>query len=1070
MWIVRLALDRPYTFVVLSLLILILSGVAIYQTPTDIFPAINIPVVGAVLNYTGLSPQDMQDRLASGLERGLTTVVSDIEHMEAQSYHGVSVIKVFFQPGADVYGGMAQMASFSQAAVRQMPPGTTAPFMIAYSAADVPILQVGMSSKTLSEQEVFDLATNFLRIGLANIEGAELPAPYGGKNRLVSVDLDPQSLLQRGLSGNDVVTAVNNQNLIIPQGTAKIGEREYDIAMNSSAKTIGELNDVPVKVVNGAMVYLRDIAYVHDGASFQTNITRRDGQRGVLQVVLKNGNASTLDVVDRIKAALPKIAATLPPELQVTTAADQSIFVRAAVNGVLREATIAAGLTAALILLFLGSWRSTLVVAVSIPLSILTSLLILSILGQTINIMTLGGLALAVGILVDDATVEIENINRLLPEGMPLRETILTGAQQIAVPALVATLSICIVFVPIFFLKGIPGFLFRPLAEAVVFAMLASYFLSRTLVPTLVMYLFHSERKRERARGADAKPGPFKRFHNAFEAAFDRFRERYVGMLEWCLAHRVVFMVVFLGFCLASLLLIPILGADLFPTVDAGQIRLHLRAPIGTRVEETASVVDTVEQSIRRQIAPSDLSGILDNIGFPISGINLTLSDSGVIGTSDAEVLIALTPEHRTKPVDYIRTLRRSLPHEFPGVEFYFQPADIVSQVLNFGLPAPIDIQLAGQNVRGNYDLARKLLPELRAVPGAADVHIHQAYNQPQLNIAVDRTKAEEVGMTQSVVANNALTSLTSSFQTQPNFWLSPNGVQYSISTQTPQYRMDSFTDLRSLPVIGGNLGSNAVTGAGPSAGGASVEQSQLLDNLATISRNSAPAIASQYDIQPVVDIFAAVQDRDLAGVSGDFNRVIKKFESQLPRGTTVNVRGQVDTMNTSFEGLAIGLFFSIVLVYLLMVVNFQSWVDPFIIITALPGALAGIAWMLFLTGTTLSVPSLMGAIMCIGVATSNSILLVTFAASQMNEGKNSVEAAVSAGFTRLRPVLMTAMAMIVGMVPMSLGIGEGAEQNAPLGRAVIGGLLVATVATLLFVPVVYSVIRRKGYAELFTE
>ncbi len=1069
MWIVRLALDRPYTFVVLSLLILILSGVAIYQTPTDIFPAINIPVVGAVIQYTGLSPQDMQDRLASGLERGLTTVVSNIEHMEAQSYHGVSVIKVFFQPGSDVYAGMAQMAAFSQAAVRQMPPGATPPFMIAYSAADVPVLQIGMSSKTLSEQQVFDLATNFLRIHLANIEGAELPAAYGGKNRLVAVDLDPQALLQRGLSGTDVVTAVNNQNLTIPQGTAKIGDREYDIALNSSAKTIAELNDVPVKVVNGAMVYLRDVAFVHDGNSFQTNITRRDGQRGVLQPILKNGSASTLEVVDRIRKALPAIAATMPPELQMTTAADQSIFVRAAVNGVLREAIIAAGLTAALILIFLGSWRSTLVVATSIPLSILTSLLILSLLGQTINIMTLGGLALAVGILVDDATVEIENINRLLPEGMPLRDTILTGAQQIAVPALVATLSICIVFVPIFFLKGIPGFLFRPLAEAVVFAMLASYFLSRTLVPTLVMYLFHSERKKQRTQGPNVHPGVFRRFHNGFEASFERFRERYVGMLEWCLVHRALFMIGFLAFCLASLLLIPILGADLFPTVDAGQIRLHLRAPIGTRVEETASIVDLVEHSIRRQIPPNEIAGILDNIGFPISGINLTLSDSGVIGTSDAEVLISLTTDHHTKPVDYIRTLRRTLPHEFPGVEFYFQSADIVSQVLNFGLPAPVDIQLAGQNVRGNYDLARQLLPLLKAVPGAADVHIHQAYNQPQLNIAVDRTKAEEVGMTQSVVANNALTSLTSSFQTAPNFWLSPQGITYSISTQTPQYRIDSYADLRGLPIIGGAAGGSVATGSA-AIPGAPTEQSQLLDNLASISRDAAPAVASQYDISPVVDIYASVQDRDLAGVSSDFNGILDKFKGQLPRGTTVTTRGQVETMISSFTGLAIGLIFSIILVYLLMVVNFQSWVDPFIIITALPGALAGIVWMLFLTGTTLSVPSLMGAIMCIGVATSNSILLVTFAASQMNEGKNSVEAAVSAGFTRLRPVLMTALAMIVGMVPMSLGIGEGAEQNAPLGRAVIGGLLVATVATLFFVPVVYSVFRRKGYTELFAE
>jgi multidrug efflux pump subunit AcrB len=838
-------------------------------------------------------------------------------------------------------------------------------------------------------------------------------------------------------------------------GTEKIGDREYDIALNSSPKNIDELNDLPVKIINGAMVYLRDVAFVHDGANFQTNIAHHDGQRGDLLVIYKNGKASTLDIVKRVREALPKVAAILPPGMELTPVNDQSIFVRNAIGGVLREALIAACLTAALILLFLGSWRSTIVVATSIPLSILTSLLILSWVGETINIMTLGGLALAVGILVDDATVEIENINRLMPEGMPLRETILTGAQQIAAPAFVATLSICIVFVPIFFLKGIPGYLFRPLAEAVVFAMLASYFLSRTLVPTMVLFFFRAERRKHQAELAGhVQPGPFRRFHIRFEEGFEHMRDRYVNALRWCLAHRAVFSCLFLGFCLLTLGLVPFLGSDLFPTVDAGQIRLHLRAPIGTRVEETAALCDRVEQSIRRQIPKEDLSSILDDIGFPNSTINLIYSNSGVIGPADAEVIVSLTPDHRTKPVDYIRQLRRTLPSEFPGTNFSFLPADIVGQVLNFGLPAPIDVQLSGPNVRDNYDLARKILPVLKSVPGAADVHIQQAYNQPKLDIEVDRTKAEQVGLTQSQVANDTLFSLTTSSQTEPNFWLSPQGVSYSVVAQTPQYRMDSMPDLKGMPVIGNG----------------SAAQSQLLNNLAVVSRDSGSAVASQYDIQSVVDIYASNQDRDLGGVASDFDRVVTQFQNQLPRGTTLDVRGQVDTMKDSFSLLEIGLLFSIVLVYLLMVVNFQSWVDPFIIITALPGALAGIVLMLFLSGTTLNVPSLMGTIMCIGVATSNSILMVTFASTEMREGKDSLEAAVGAGFTRLRPVLMTAAAMIAGMIPMALGIGEGAEQNAPLGRAVIGGLLVATVATLFFVPVVYSFIRRTGYTEMMPE
>jgi multidrug efflux pump subunit AcrB len=1057
MWIVRVALNRPYTFIVVSVLILILSGVAIVQTPVDIFPSIDIPVIGIVLNYTGLSPQDMQDRLTSVMQRSMTNTVTDVDHYEAQSYHGISVIKVFLQPKANLYGDIAEVSSAGSGAIRGMPPGATPPFLVPYDAADVPILQIGLSSKSLSEQQLTDVGVNFLRTQLTTIPGIELPAPYGGKQRMVTVDLDPQKLLQRSISGAEVVSAVNAQNVVQPQGTAKIGDREYDVELNSTTKTVDELNDVPVKVVNGAMVYLRDVAYVHDGAAFQINISRRDGQRGVLMVVLKHGAASTLDVVRNIRAALPKIAATLPQDVNITLTGDQSIFVRAAITGVLREAVIAALLTAALILLFLGSWRSALVVTVSIPLSILTSLIVLSVLGETINIMTLGGLALAVGILVDDATVGIENINRLLPEGMPLRDTILIGAQQIAVPSFVATLSICIVFVPIFFLKGVPGFLLRPLAEAVVFAMLASYFLSRTLVPTLVMYTFRTERrKREAAQSkGQAHVGFFRRFHLAFEEGFEGARERYVTALEWCLAHRLMVTLGFLGFCGASMLLMPILGSDLFPNVDAGQIRLHVRAPIGTRIEETAALCDRIEASIRRQISNGDLQGIVDNIGFPPSGINLTLGNSGVIGTSDGEIMIALKPEHRTKPVDYIRQMRRTLPKEFPGTEFYFQPADIVSQVLNFGSPAPIDIQLSGMNVQENFTLAREFLPRLKRIPGAADVHIQQAYDQPQLNIDVDRVKAQQVGMTEATVSSNAMVSLTNSFQTAPNFWVSPQGVTYQIATQTPQYRVDSLPDLRELPVITAN-------GVGT--------HEQLIDNLASIKRDAGLAVASQYDIVPVVDTYVSVQGRDLGGVSADVVKVVHEYESKLPRGTSVAIRGQINTMQSSFSGLFVGLIFSVVLVYLLMVVNFQSWVDPFIIITALPGALSGIVWMLFFTGTTLNVPSLMGTIMCIGVATSNSILLVTFAAAQMREGRNSFQAAVSAGFTRLRPVIMTALAMIVGMIPMSLGIGEGAEQNAPLGRAVIGGLVIATVSTLFFVPVVYSYVRRKGYQELFAE
>ena len=1056
MWIVKLALDRPYTFVVAALLVLILGVFAILRTPTDIFPNINIPVVSVVWSYSGLPPEEIQHRIVTNFERAATTTVNDIEHMESQSYNGIGVIKIFFQPKANIEGAIAQVTSIAQTLLHQLPPGISPPLVISYSASSVPILQLGLDSKTLSEQQLNDLATNFIRTQLATIQGAAIPLPYGGKVRAVAVDLRPKALLANGVSGADVVNALNVQNLILPQGTVKIGDREYNVGLNSSSQTIAELNDLPIKVVNGIPVFVRDVAYVHDGFQFQTNIVHLDGRRSTLLQVIKSGNASTLDIVSRVRAALPKIAATLPQGLEIKLLADQSIFVRASVQGVLKEAIIAACLTAAMILLFLGSWRSTIIVAISIPLSILCSLLTLSALGETINIMTLGGLALAVGILVDDATVEIENVNRLLPEGRPLRETILTGAQQIAVPALVATLSICIVFVPILFLSGIAGFLFRPLAEAVVFAMLASYLLSRTLVPTLVFYFFQSKRRSSSniPDNSTVKVGFFRQIHLRFESGFDHFRDRYARALKWCLGHQLLFCTAFLVFCAATFLLIPFLGKDLFPSVDSGQIRLHLRAPTGMRIEETAYLCGRVEQAIRRQIPSRELASILDNIGLATSGINLSYNNSGTIGTSDADILISLSPDHHPT-ANYIKMLRLSLPREFPGSDFFFQPADIVSQILNFGLPAPIDVQIIGSNLTANFSIAAQMLERIKRIPGAVDAHIYQVFDQPKIGVDVDRTKALEIGFTQRDVADNILAALTTSFQTAPNFWLSPQGVSYQISTQTPQYRIDSLEQLRNIPVVGGN-------GAQP--------QVQVLQNLASVNRGAGLGVATNYNIQPVVDIYVSVQGRDLGGVSSEISKIIEEFQKKLPRGSSITMRGQVETMNSSFFGLEAGLLFAIVLVYLIMVINFQSWTTPFIIITALPGALAGIVWMLFLTGTTLNVPSLMGAIMSIGVATSNSILMVSFGNNQLREGKDSISAAVAAGFTRLRPVLMTALAMIIGMLPMSLGLGEGGEQNAPLGRAVIGGLLLATVGTLFFVPVVFSYIRRKGNSEPLTD
>lgn len=1054
MWLVRLALNRPYTFVVASILILILSVVAIVRTPADIFPDINIPVVSVVWGYSGLPPEEMERRLITPYERAVTTTVNDIEHIESQSYTGMGIVKVFFQQHADINGAVAQCTAIAQAMLRAAPPGTTPPLVIAYTASSVPILQLGLSSPTLSEGQLFDLGVNFLRVQLADIEGAAIPYPYGGKQRQVSVDLDPDALLARGVSGADVMNAVTAQNLVLPQGTIKIGTREYDVALNSSPARVAELNDLPIKQVNGSMVYIRDVAHVHDGFQFQTNIVHVDGHRSALLSVFKTGKASTLDIVSRVKEELPRIQAGLPPALKVNPTADQSLFVRDAIKGVLREATIAAILTAGMILVFLGSWRMTFVVSISIPLAILTSLLTFTSLGETINLMTLGGLALAVGILVDDATVEVENTNRLLPEGRSLRETILTSASQIATPALVATLAICIVFVPIMFLRGIPGFLFRPLAEAVAFAMLASYLLSRTLVPTMMFYFYRAERLVEARRKKDLRRGPgfFRRFHLQFEEGFNHFREQYGLLLEWCLHHRLLFSAVFTAFCLASLLLIPLLGSDLFPYVDAGQIRLHLRAPTRLRVEETAALCQRVEEAIRDEIPASEVNTVLDNIGMPYSGINVTYSNSGVIGTSDAEILISLNPNHRPSP-QYIRALRHKLPKQFPGTQFFFQPADIVGQILNFGLPSAIDIQIVGPETAKNYEIANRMLERIRQIPGAADVHIQQALDEPVVRVDVNRTKARQMGLTQANVASNALVALTTSFQTAPSFWLSPQGVSYSVVTQTPQYRMDSMGDLQNIPIAASGM-----------------SQPQILGNLASIRRDQAPAIVSHYDIARVIDIYAATQGRDLGGVASDVDKIIEEFRGTLPRGSYMLERGQVETMHSSFIGLGFGIMFAVILVYLLMVVNFQSWLDPFIIITALPGALAGIVWMLFITRTTINVPSLMGAITCLGVATSNSILLVTFASGELREGKPALEAALQGGIVRLRPVIMTALAMIIGMVPMALGIGEGAEQNAPLGRAVIGGLLLATVATLFFVPVIFSHLHRKGYRRLATQ
>jgi multidrug efflux pump subunit AcrB len=1069
MWIVRLALRRTYTFVVVALLIAVLGAVSIYRMSTDIFPNIDIPVVSVVWQYTGMPADEIESRIIYLNERVLTASVNDIEHIESQSLDGVGVIRIYFQPGAKVAEAEAQVTATVQTLLKLMPPGITPPYIVRYSATSVPIVQIAVSSDTLTEQQILDYAANFIIQRLGTVQGARVPQPWGGKQRQVMVYLDLDQLYARGLSPNDISTAITNQNLIIPAGTAKIGDTEYNVRLNSSPDLIAAFNDIPVKTVNGVPIYLKDVAHVADGYAVQTNVVRRDGRRAILMTVLKGEGASTLSVVSRVRAALPGIQAQLPPELKMEFLFDQSVFVQAAVDGVLKEGAIAAGLTALMILLFLGSWRSTVIVATSIPLSILTSIIILWALGYSLNTMTLGGMALAVGILVDDATVEIENVHRNMAMKKPLRRAILDGAAQIATPAFVSTLCICIVFVPVVFLTGPAAYLFIPLALAVVFAMLASYFLSRTLVPTMVLYLLGAEQiKDERDANDKRRMSSWGWVHEKFNQGFERLRLTYHGLLDWVLNHRLVTITALLGFALGSLALFPRTGRDFFPGVDAGQFRMHVRAPAGTRVEETERIFGQVEDAIREVVPDNERAMILDNMGLTQSFTIMAYVDNGTVSDADGEILVALQPTHRPT-ADYVARLRQELPQRFPQCTFFFEPADITSQILNFGLPAPIDVQVVGVNRDGNLAVAQKLRREIAKVPGIADVHLHQMTDRPDLRLNVDRIMASQLGLTQQNVTGSVLVSLSSTTQVSPNFWVNPdNRVNYRVAVQTPDYHVHSVDALLNTPIINGQ------TPGGPSrtdlksvphqtiAGESQPSPPQLLSNLVDLRRTTSAANVNHYDVQPVFDVYANVQGRDLAAVSADVQKAIDAVRADLPRGSTIITRGQVQTMNSSFTGLLAGLGFAVLLVYFLMVVNFQSWLDPFIILTALPGALAGIAWMLYVTGTTVSVPALMGAIMCIGVATSNSILLITFANDQRHDGHDARSAALSAGATRLRPVLMTALAMIIGMLPMSLGLGEGGEQNAPLGRAVIGGLLVATVYTLFFVPVMYTLLRRK--------
>lgn len=1056
MWIVRLALRRPYTFVVASLVLLLLTPFVLLRTPTDIFPNINIPVVSIVWQYTGLSAQEMEQRIVYVYERSLSATVGDIEHIESNSYYGVGVVKVYFQPHASVDAGVSQLTAIAQTVLRLMPPGQQPPLVIKYSASTVPILQYSLSSHTMGEQEVYDMAQQVIRVPMSTIRGASIPWPYGGKTRVVSVDLDLAAMKANNLTPTDVVNTINSQNLILPSGTAKIGPTEYNVELNSSPKVLDELNELPIKTINNAVIRVRNVAHVHDGSLPQQNIVRQDGLRGVLLTVLRGGNESTLDVVNGVKAALPRIMAGAPPDLQIKQFSDQSIFVRAAISGVLKEGVIAAALTAIMILLFIGSWRSTIIIALSIPLSVLTSIVTLSALGETINLMTLGGLALAVGILVDDATVEIENVHRQMASGKPLIAAILAGAQEIALPAFVSTLCICIVFVPMFFLTGVARYLFVPLAEAVVFAMLASYVLSRTIIPTLVMWFYRNAPYHGHAAHDPAVQAkafwlfrPFVKIQDLFETAFDKFRLGYQAMLDAVLHHRKAFAVGFLLCCGASLLLVPELGQDFFPTVDSGQFRLHLRARSGTRIEETARLVDNVEHTIRNVIPKDELAGILDNIGLPNSGISTSYQNNGTIGSGDADILVSLGEEHGPTE-QYVDKLRLRLNKDYPGTMFYFLPADIVSQTLNFGLPAPFNVQIAGRNLEENRAAAAKLADKIRHIPGAVDVRVNQPADLPKLQFAVDRTKANEIGITEQDVANAMLYSLSGNGMVAPAYWLSPAyGISYTVNVRVPERAVASLADLQTIPVSNSRRG----------------ETGQILANLVTMNRAQGPPVVTHYNVTPVIDIFGGVSGRDLGSVLREIQPLVKETEKELSessRGSFIILRGQAETMRSSFVGLGIGLCMAIVLIYLLLVVNFHSWLDPFIIIMALPGALAGVAWGLYVTQTSLSVPALMGAIMSLGVATANSVLVVSFARDAMHAGASSFEAALKAGATRLRAVIMTALAMMIGMLPMSLGLGEGGEQNAPLGRAVIGGLSIATFATLFFVPVMFALLRRR--------
>src|SRR5215813_12534240 len=1068
MWIVKLALRQPYTFIVMSLLILILGVVAIYRTAVDIFPVVDIPVISVIWTYSGMAPEEMTGRITTVSERAVTTTVSDVEHIESQSYNGVSVIKIYFHTGANIPEAVAEVTAVMQGVLRVLPPGITPPFIIQYSASDVPVLHTAVYSDTLSEDRLNDYSNQFIRTQLATVQGASVPLAYGGAPRNLMVDLDPERMFAKNVSAADVSNAFNAQSLILPSGDAKMGVRDYNVRINNSPTVVEQLNDLPIKQVNGAMVYLRDVAHVRLGAAPQTNFVRRNGRRSALLTILKSGGASTLDVVNRVRARMPSVLATLPPSLKLDFLFDQSLYVRAAISGVVREAIIAACLTGLMILLFLGSWRSSLIVVISIPLSILSSIIILSFLGQTINIMTLGGLALAVGMLVDDATVEVENTHRNIEMGKPIFRAILDGAQQVATPAFVSTLSICIVFISVMFLTGAAKSLFTPLAMAVVFAMLPSYLLSRTLVPTLIRYLLPPEVELYRSRaghggggaGESSRPNPagaaprgdiIWRIGERFDRLFEKLHVRYRRSLAWALGHSLLVCAIFVVFCAVSFALFPFLGRDFFPLVDAGQFRLHARAPVGTRIEETALRFTKVEGVIRATIPPEELNIILDNIGLPTS-LNLGFTDTVTIGPFDGEILVSLNEKHGPTQ-KYVEELRKKLIARFPEMTFFYQPADMVTQVLNFGLPAPIDIQIVGTDP-SNRDIAREIRTRVAAIPGAIDVHLSQVLDYPELFVNVDRTRAQQIGLTQRDVAGDLLVSLSSSFQTAPNFWLDwKTGVSYGVLVMTPQYKIDSIDTLQNTTATSTNT-----------------QIPQLVSNLATVERAESAAVASHYNVQPTLDVLAGAQDRDLAGVAGEVDKILADMQSKLPRGSSFNVRGQVETMRASFLGLSVGLAFAAILVYLLIAVNFQSWLDPLIIVMALPGALSGIIWMLFVTQTTISVPAMMGAIMTIGVATANSILLINFAGDQRLLGKNASDAALDAGYTRLRPVIMTATAMIIGMAPMSLGLGEGGEQNAPLGRAVIGGLLVATFCTLFFVPVIYSLLRRNPPRTLSPE